>query len=89
MENAPQRKSVKKWVILLLVPVAALLTTALVQFIVRFVLSSTAGDTGPGPATNGSGDVLRQAINIISILVGVVSVSMLLLTPLWLEPISK
>lgn len=81
MNNTQQVKSVKKWVLLLIMPVVALIVVALAQMIVRFALTSV---TETGLETQGSGDIIEVVINIFSLLVGTVSVVAIILTPLWL-----
>lgn len=84
MENEQGKKSIKKWVLLLIMPFVALILVALAQVIVRVVLASSTNVTDTGLEAQGSGDILRLVINIFSLIVGIVSVVAIILAPLWL-----
>lgn len=79
-----QQKSVKKWVLLLVMPLLALILVALIQMIARFVLAGSAPVTETGLETQGSGEIIKVVINVSSLIIGVVSVIALIFTPLWL-----
>jgi len=70
-----KRKSTKPWIILIAAPFAALLVTMLAQLIVRFALSGTDSQLG---------DIMVSLINIISLLIGIVSVVAMIGLPVWI-----
>jgi heme/copper-type cytochrome/quinol oxidase subunit 2 len=75
------RKSVKKWVILLILPIALLVIVALAQIIVRFALAKTGiGVSGGTTISNTTSLVL----NLFSSLAGILGVIGFLLYPLWI-----
>jgi len=67
------RSAVKTYVMLIILPFAILLGTAILQFIFRFLLSSS-----------GSSNVLQTVMNIISVVVGIIAVLLVGLIPLWI-----
>src|SRR5690606_9947263 len=78
MENHQEVKSVKKWVIILIAPIIALVLVAILQLVLKFVFATVADGSGTG--VNGFGTV----INLVYVLVGMVSVMAIILTPVWL-----
>ena len=82
MENV-QQKSVKKWFLLLILPIPALIVVLILQLIFRLVLNST-GVSDTGLEASGSQDFVELLINVVSMVVGVVSVILIVLFPLFL-----
>ncbi len=91
MDNAPQptvqspiaqqpQQSTRKWALLIVLPFAALILVAFIQIIVHFILSSS---------NSGSTPLLAIVVNLISVLVGVVSVIGIMLIPLWIIMLVK
>lgn len=67
-----QKKSLKPWIILLVLPIPLLVFTALLQMIVRFL-------------KNGSdGGAVFLVVNIFSLLLGIASVVLLMGIPIWI-----
>ena len=84
MDDTQQTKSVKKWVLLLILPIVALIFVALLQAIVRIPLASTVTVTEAGFETQSSNDIVKVVIDIFSFVVGTASVVAIFLAPLWL-----
>ncbi|CAN5639316.1 hypothetical protein BH23PAT1_BH23PAT1_2920 [soil metagenome] len=83
MSNNQEVKSVKKWVLLLFLPLLFLVIVALLQIIVRFALTNSAGLAEGGLEAPASSPI-TSLINVFSLLIGSVSVVLILLIPLWL-----
>lgn len=64
-------KSLKPWIIALAVPIPLLLVTALIQTIVRSAF-------GDGPNS------VRLVVNILSLLIGIISVLLIMGFPVWI-----
>jgi hypothetical protein len=79
-----QKKSVKKWIILLLLPFLTLVLVAFAQVIVHFMLSQSTGDSGSGIEVASAHSTAVKVINVISFVIGTISVPLLILTPLWI-----
>lgn len=93
----PKKKSLKVWIILLVLPFALLLVTAAVQFAAQYFISDTVTDTSQpyGGETTELGSTSEEfpvrsnpastIINIISVLIGTSSVLMIVVgTPIWI-----
>ena len=83
MNNAPQRKSVKKWVILLILPFLLLITLILIQMITRFVVSSLSGGTEIGLEPQDP-SVIVQLVKMLGFIVIAASVVLFVLSPVWI-----
>jgi hypothetical protein len=84
MENEQTNKSVKKWVILLLLPTITLVLVALAQIMVRFVFEGSVEVDQAGIGAQSSSSSLEAIINALAFFVGIVAVIGILLTPVWL-----
>jgi hypothetical protein len=84
MENDQTNKSVKKWAVLLIVPLLALLLVVLLQVFVRFALTDSSATLGPELDVEESASSLEVALNAFSYFAGTLAVVGLLFTPLWL-----
>ena len=73
-DQPKDRKSVKLWIWLIALPFIIMAVTALLQFVLRFALSST---IEPGSA-------IRIIFNIFSILAGLAGTFGILLIPVWI-----
>lgn len=69
-----KRKNTKPWIILIVAPFVTLLLTMILQTAVRFALSST----------ESGNNAIQSIINVISLLLGIVSVIAILGLPLWI-----
>lgn len=74
-----QKKSVKKWVLFIVLPVILLMGSTLLQFVVRAALVKTTNGV-----TTGANSPVIVVVNIISLLIGIVCVLAILLLPLWI-----
>jgi hypothetical protein len=74
------QKSTLKWILLIVLPFAALFLVAFMQAIIHFILN---------PNNNGSSPLLATVFNIISILVGAAGVIGIILIPLWIIMLVK
>jgi|GEM_PF-2213899 len=79
-----KRKSVKKWVLLLVLPLVLLIIVALLQIIVHFVLAKSSIDAGVGVNTATTSSISTTVLTMISFIVGSVSVIALVPSPLWI-----
>lgn len=70
-----KRKSTTPWIILIAFPFVALLLTSLVQLIVRFSLEGSGSQVS---------EITISLINIISMLIGILSVVGMLGLPAWI-----
>lgn len=86
MENIQSKKAVKKWAILLAAPVIGFLLVAVLQLIARFAFANTYNLPEPGleSQTTSGADIGKTLLDVASSLVGMVSVLLLILSPLWL-----
>jgi hypothetical protein len=76
---APQKKSIKKWIVLLVAPFAALVLIALVQFIVQWTLNrNTSASFGESPGIG------VEVVNVVSLVVGIAAVLSFLAIPVWI-----
>jgi hypothetical protein len=75
-----RKKRETKWWVLIILPFMALVAVALLQFITQFVLNKS-GTLN----VSASQTLLTTVINIISAVVGLVSVVLLLMLPLWVN----
>lgn len=66
-----QKKSLKPWIVLLILPIPLLFFVAIVQMVARFI-------------TNGSGGAVFLIVNIFSLLIGIASVILLMGIPIWI-----
>ena len=83
MENV-QQKSVKKWFLLLILPIPSLIAIVILQIILQLVLAKSTGVSDTGLEASGSQDFIKLLINLVSMVVGVVSVILIVLFPLFL-----
>jgi uncharacterized membrane protein HdeD (DUF308 family) len=67
-----QKKSLKPWIILLALPIPLLILTAFAQVAVRLALGSN------------SNSAVMMIVNILSLLMGMVSVILLMGIPVWI-----
>jgi hypothetical protein len=71
--NPVMKRSLKKWVLLLVLPYASLIGVSFLQLVVRFSSSGSGAETG----------AVATVMNITSLLVGLAAVLLIIGTPLW------
>jgi hypothetical protein len=77
-----KQKSIKLWVFLLAFPIPLLVFTALLQVLLLQVFGNSSG-------TERQADALQLFVNIFSLVAGFVSITALILLPLWIVMLVK
>lgn len=75
----PPQKSIKNWITLIVAPFVALILVLMIQLTVHVATPNANGDTSP----------LLMTVNIMSVLIGIVSVVLLVLLPVWVIMLIK
>jgi hypothetical protein len=70
-----QKKATRPWLLLIVVPFILLVVIALLQFIISFLINNNS--TGAVP-------LVVTIINLLSVLIGIVSVCLIILLPVWI-----
>lgn len=84
LDNSSSPKPTTLWTVLIGIPIVLLILVALIQLVIRPILSNPSGSV-----TGGVQSSATAAINIFSLLFGVAGVVLLLLTPIWIIMLVK